>query len=43
MNLVKEVINNLVFYLKLQLLPAILQESGKSVFQQDCHSAQDTL
>ena len=40
--LVKEVIINR-FYFKMQLLSATRQKTGEFIFQQDCHSAQDTL
>jgi len=40
--IVKEVVIN-KFYLKLQLLPAMSQDSGEFIFQQDCRSAQNTL
>jgi len=32
-----------IFYIKLQLLPAIRQDSGAFIFQQNCHIAQDVL
>jgi len=39
---VKEVIIN-TFHLKLQLLPAMSQDSGEFIFQQDCRSTQNIL
>ena len=38
----KEVIIN-TFHLKLQLLPAMSQDSGEFIFQQDCRSTQNML